>query len=389
MQIPSLKYVFDRKHRAGKDKKGTVDLRMSFDKRQKFIGTGVRVFPYQWDAKREQVIGLCAAEYNTILAEMKAKVLRIISNMTQSGRIDIDAIPQMLKQEGVDMTFLDYVYKRMSAKKVTEHTHRSYVTLLNKLWEFGKIKYFSDITQKNIRAFHEWLHAYERETKDAYGKILKKPYTQATIYKLTSNLSLFISDAVVDGYISENPYVTKRMNEDKGGTRIDQYLTREEVKMIEEAKMPSAAIAEARDLFLLQCLTGLSYIDLMTYDFTRHRETAGQELCSGQRHKTGVDFYFVLTDKARALLERYDYHMPKMPNQKYNYKLKVVADASGLDKPITSHMGRRTAGSVWLNSGIPIEVVSKCLGHSSIAMTQRAYAKILDTTIVDAFKKLK
>jgi integrase len=65
-----------------------------------------------------------------------------------------------------------------------------------------------------------------------------------------------------------------------------------------------------------------------------------------------------------------------------------MADAAGINKPITSHMGRRTAGSIWLNMGIPIDVVAKCLGHQSIQVTQRAYAKILDTTVVDAFRKV-
>ena len=124
----------------------------------------------------------------------------------------------------------------------------------------------------------------------------------------------------------------------------------------------------------------------MTYDYTTIKDTTGMVLCTGKRVKTGVEYAFVVTDKTRELLAKYDYHMPKLPNQKYNIKLKLVADSAGIDRNLTSHMGRRTAGSVWLNSGIPIEVVSKCLGHSSVIMTQKAYAKILDTTILEAFK---
>lgn len=261
----------------------------------------------------------------------------------------------------------------------------SYVTMYNKVSEFGKFKSFSDITQKNIRDFSEWLHAYVRTERGADGRLIRKKYRQATIYKITSNLSLFISDAVVDGYVQENPYLTKRMSEDKGGTRIEQYLTPEQVKRIEEASMPTPAVAKSRDLFLLQCYTGLAYVDLMTYQF----KPDSRGVCRGVRHKTGTEFIFILTEKARELLNKIGYKVPRISNQKYNAHLKIMGDAAGIEMPITSHVGRRTAGSIWLNSGIPIDVVAKCLGHQSIQVTQRAYAKILDTTVVEAFRKAK
>ena len=377
MSNPTIKLVYDRKHRASKTTRGSIELRVTYERKQKFMSTGISVFPNQWDEKAQRVKGHSAStEYNIMLSNLERKVLKIISDMTENGRVDILAIPSMIKQQGANMTFLEYFRKRMNQKSVTEHTHRSYVTCYNKLVEFGKIKFFADITPSKIRAFSEWLHAYEMPGK--------KKYSQATIYKITSNLSLFISDAVVDGYLAENPYVSKKMNEDKGGTRIDQYLLPGEVERIEKAKMPTPAVERSRDLFLLQCYTGMAYVDLMTYDFT---DVGDKKLCRGVRHKTGTEFAFVMTDKAREILAKYNYKMPKLSNQKYNAHLKIMADAAGIDKEITSHMGRRTAGSVWLNSGIPLEVVAKCLGHQSIQVTQRAYAKILDTTILDAFEK--
>lgn len=388
MKIPTINFIFDRRKTATPNKKGYVELRITYNRKQKFASTGITCYPNQWNVKNECVINSSDSdELNAILIKLRQKTLQIIGKMTENGLYDINAIPTILKQESVDITFVDYVYRRIQKKKVSENTHRTYITMYNKLVEYGKLTYFSDITQKNIRNFSEWLHNYSWNEKDKYGKTIKRTYSQASIYKITSNVSLFISDAVVDGYINENPYVTKRMNESKGGTRIDEYLTIEEVGKIEKSVMPTKSLAEARDLFLIQCYTGLSYIDLMTYDFTTIKDTKGMKLCTGKRVKTGVEFAFVVTDKIREILSKYKYIIPKVPNQKYNIKLKLIADASSIDKNITSHMGRRTAGSIWLNSGIPIEVVSKCLGHSSIAMTQRAYAKILDTTIIDAFNK--
>ena len=383
---PQLKFIFDRKKKATSDKKGVVELRITYQRKSQYMTTGIKCYPHQWDDKKNCVKGLNAIELNNILMKIHTKALKIIGDMIDSDRIDISAIPKLLNNQGVDMTFTDYVFKRIESKKVVENTHKTYVTMYNKLVEYGRIKYFSDITQKNIRDFSEWLHAYSWKQKDKYGREETRTYSQASIYKITSNLSLFINDAVVDGYLNENPYVTKRMNESKGGTRINEYLTIEEVGKVEQATMPTHSLCEARDLFLLQCYTGLSYADLMTYDYTTIKDTTGMVLCTGKRVKTGVEYAFVVTDKTRELLAKYDYHMPRLPNQKYNVKLKLVADSAGIDRNLTSHMGRRTAGSVWLNSGIPIEVVSKCLGHSSVLMTQKAYAKILDTTILEAFK---
>ena len=152
--------------------------------------------------------------------------------------------------------------------------------------------------------------------------------------------------------------------------------------------MPTKSLSDAKDLFMVQVMTGLSYIDLMTFDFLSVKDKPEYTLVKGNRKKTGVEFCFVLTPQAIAILAKYGYRLPKLPNQKYNTKLKLIADAAGIDKALTSHMGRRTCGVVLLNKGVAIEVVSRVLGHSSILMTQKAYARILDETVVEAFKKL-
>ena len=92
-------------------------------------------------------------------------------------------------------------------------------------------------------------------------------------------------------------------------------------------------------------------------------------------------------DKARALLERYDYKMPFVSNQKYNLYLKAVAKHAGITKRLTSHMARHTFATSALHNGIPIEVVSKMLSHADIGTTQ-LYAKVLADDVMAAFDKL-
>ena len=392
MLVPKITFVFDRRGKSDKTHKGSIELRITYNRKQKFVSTGITVYPHQWKGGNPYVSGYeTSAEDNRILTALYQRTAKILAEQAENGEVDIDAIPRLLKpSEGAGITFLQYVMKRIEKEKATEAeaTYRQKVTFYNKLAEYGKIKLFSDISEKAIRDFDEWLHAYEWTVTDKYEQEVKKKYSQGTIGSFHKNLKAFIADAKVDGYVKDNVYVEKRIKVDKGDTRVEEYLTMDEVKKLEKAKMPTKSLAEAKDLFMIQTMTGLSYVDLMTFDFLPYKDKSEYTIVKGNRKKTGVEFCFVLTPKAISILSKYDYRLPKMPNQKYNVKLKMVADAAGIDKVITSHMGRRSAGSILLNNGVPIEIVSRILAHSSILQTQKAYARILDETVVDAFRKL-
>lgn len=391
MNVPIIRFVFDRRHVAGSDKKGSVDMVITYDKQRKYVSTGVKCYPHQWKnnpKKNIYVSGTGAdVEINKILHAMYQKAFRILSEQLEKGQVDISAVTEQSKTQSVDMTFLQFIIERMDKRNVSDYTYKAYISFYNKLSEYGKIKHFSDISEKTIRNFDEWLHAYKWKELDKYGKEVEKSYSQATIGSMHKNLKAFINDAVVDGYIKSNPYSTKRIKIDKGSTRIDKFLTTEEIDSIENSDMPTRSLSEAKDLFLLQCFTGLSYADLMIYDFTQCKDAQDYAIFSGYRHKTGVLFTFVLTPNAKKILEKYGYNIPKLPNQKYNVKLKLVADAAGIDKQISSHDARRSCGYKLLNAGVPISVVSRILGHSSIRQTELAYARVLDDTIAEEIKK--
>lgn len=373
------------------NKKGSVDMVITYGNQRKYISTGVKCYKHQWKEnpkKNIYVIGTGVdVEINKILHTMYQKTFKILSEQIEKGQVDISSVTELLKIQNVDISFLQYIIERMDKRNVSEYTYHAYTSFYNKLSEYGKIKHFSDINEKSIRDFDEWLHSYKWKELDKYGKEVEKSYSQATIGSMHKNLKAFINDAVVDGFLKENPYSTKRIKIDKGSTRIDQFLTPDEILKVESSDMPTKSLSEARDLFLMQINTGLAYGDLMIYDFTICRNAKDYSVFSGYRHKTGVLFTFVLTPKARQILEKYDFNLPKLPNQKYNVKLKMVADAAGIDKRISSHDGRRSCGYKLLNAGVPIAVVSRVLGHSNTRQTEMAYARILDETIAEEIKK--
>lgn len=387
MKLPSVRFVFARKGVSKKEGKGNVEMVITYNGSRKFLSTGVSVYPSCWHEKKMVFGSGEDLELNNILLTMRKKALQIISTMVERGAIDINAIAGLMKTKNVDMTFLDYIYSRMAKKDVTEYTQKSYVSFYNKLSEYGKIKFFGDITEKAIRDFDEWLHQYKWSELDRYGKKITKRYSQATIGSYHKNMKNFIADAVIDGYLTENVYVSKGIKVSKGDARIDKYLTPDELKRIEVANMPTRALAETRDLFVFACHTGLSFVDLMEFDAKRLLSEGEISIYKGCRHKTGITFVCPITNKAQEILDRYDGKLPRLPNQKYNIRLKLIADAAGIEKPISSHYSRHTAASIWLNEGIPIEVISKALGHSNTQLTERVYSKMFDDTIVSAFKK--
>lgn len=387
MKIPSIQFVFDRKKTATKTRKGIIEMRITYLRKRKYMTTGIRCFPSQWSQSRECVINSTdAVRCNQVLLEMKRKAMKAVADMVDNGIIDIFAIPNIIRQPSdTGMSFIRYIQERSAKRNVSEDTRKHYRSFLSILTNFGKIVSFSDITEKAIRDFDEWLHSYTWKMRDRYGRMAEHRYSQSTISGIHKRMKIFIGDAVVDGLLKENPYQSRRIRIDRGGTRIDRYLTTEEFERIKTAKMPTGAVAEARDLFVFQCLTGLAYSDLMEFDFSKVHLDGAFKVYSATRKKTGVEFTFVLVPEAVEILERYGHQLPTISNQKYNIKLKIVADAAGVDTELTSHVGRRTAGYIWLNGGIPIEVVAKCLGHTSVRTTEKAYARILDKTIIAAF----
>lgn len=386
MIIPQIKFIFDRLHRATPTKQGVIEMRITYNRKQKYIVTGVKCYDGQWDAARECIRGIDSQENNNMLLKIRQKALKIIGGMVDKNTMDIDAVAKLMKADDTNITFLDYILQRARGKNVVEYTRMTYMAFYNKLYEYGKIKFFSDINEKAIRDWDEWLHQYSWKEKNSNKK---KYYSQATIGSYHKNMKNFIADAVVDGFLSENVYIKKAIKVSKGTPRLDRYLTPEELTKIENAKMPLRTLDETRDLFVFACHTGLSYVDLMEFDASKITKEGSVSIYKGKRHKTGVTFVAPITRKAKEILKKYKNRLPTLPNQKYNTRLKLVADAALIDKPITSHYSRHTAASIWLNEGIPIEIISKSLGHSNTVLTERTYSKMFDKTIAEAFAKMK
>lgn len=370
MRLPIIAWVYDRRHVGTPKKEATVELRITYQGRQKFISTGVRVLPKEW--RHGMIVNrLDAQELNKSLEIILTNVRRTVNDMLEEGVFVLDELPRRLQRAmGGEKSFLTFCRERSKVRcygRSTDSIQR-YNRFLRFFEAWGRIKYFGDITDHNII-----LMASELKERGM------KPYSAWNNYHRF--LNSFIIDAIQEGYIKRNPYKWLHIDKDKKSHALDKHLTKQELHTLMAAKMPTPCLERVRDLFVFQTYTCMAYIDLADFDFAQCRDYGYHKLYSGKRAKTGQEFSFVLLGPAIKILERYDYRLPLISNVKYNQHLKVVAQAAHIDKPLTTHWARHTGATLLLNDGVDMEVVAKILGHSSTRITRKVYAKMLDDTV--------
>ena len=185
-------------------------------------------------------------------------------------------------------------------------------------------------------------------------------------------LKHIISIARNDGRLSFNPfagYINSPESVDRG------YITREEIHTMMNTEMPDKTHELVRDLFIFSTFTGLAEDNLQTF-------FDGNLWIITRRKKTNTESNIRLLDVPRKIIEKYkgmtrDNKVFPMPsNSTCNKKLKAIADLCGIKAHLTYHIARHSAATtVLLSNGVPIETVSRLLGHTSIKTTQ-IYAKI-------------
>lgn len=187
--------------------------------------------------------------------------------------------------------------------------------------------------------------------------------------------------------LKEDPYKGERFS--RGKHAIRKYLTAEELKKVKNAQIDSETICRVRDLFVFQAYTGIAYADLAKFDFKHELQKRGDKyVILDARVKTDENYFIVLLSPAMEILRKYDFVLPKITNQQYNLRLKIVADYAGFDRNLTVHMARHTFATMCLNNGVKMENVSKMLGHTNVRTTQQ-YAKVLNTEVEKDFEMLE
>jgi site-specific recombinase XerD len=217
-------------------------------------------------------------------------------------------------------------------------------------------------------------------------------YNTAT--KFLQNLKRITFSCIRHGWLLKDPFVgiSLAMKE------VDRpYLTEAELKNLMEFTSDIDRLVKVRDFFVFSCYTGLAYIDLYKL---RKKEIEKNTLgfwIKTRRQKTVGKTSVLLIGVAMQIINKYtilddlnddDHVLPIMSNQKMNAYLKELADVCGITKNLSFHVARHTfATTITLTNGVPIESVSKMLGHKNIKSTQH-YARIVDEKVGEDMLKL-
>ena len=375
--FPQLSYIYNRYKKADPQTPAMIELRITYNKKQKYISTGISVLPHEW--KKGIIINRKdALQLNSILDNLLIDIRQILMRMADNGTIDIFSLSTELQHlRDSRMTFIDYCKKRAQIRKYKKasDTQERYNRFIRLFSEWGKIVYFEDINDSSIIAYDTYLASTGMQDYSKWNNYHRF-------------LNSFIKDAIDDGYLQRNPYKWVNINKDKGSKGLQRHLTPEEFYALKSAKMPTLSLERVKDLFVFQTYTCMSYADLTKFNPTHIKLSRGMKIYTGHRQKTSQSFTIPLLPPALDILNKYQFSLPLLSNVKYNQYLKVVAQAAHIDKPISSHWARHTGATLLLNEGVPMGIISKICGHSSTKITEQVYAKLLDDTIVEALEDL-
>ncbi|MHA7108688.1 tyrosine-type recombinase/integrase [Sunxiuqinia elliptica] len=284
--------------------------------------------------------------------------------------------------------YLDSILAKLN-KGYSMETYKHYKSSRKRLSEFiaKKLKR-SDISVLSID--YKFLNAFDVFIKKNFNN------SQNTAWNYHKHLRRVLNLAISMDYIDKNPYSKFKVGLNETHREI---LSNEELKRIEEKQIQIERLAVVRDIFVFACYTGLSFSDIAKLSAIHHQQkNDGWEWIIIDRNKTNNRCRIPLLPKAKEILKKYEDYpkisgkailLPVLTNQKMNSYLKELGDICNINKNITMHIARHTfATTVTLSNGVPIETVSKLLGHSSLKTTQ-IYAKVLDKKIAEDMELLE
>lgn len=389
--------VFDHRGRTMKGKEGPLELRVIIDRRPFYIGTGIRVRASEF--RYGKVVGRDdAKELNERLASfVRSANEEVTRRVNERLPIDVRVIRRKVYGLGDDdegdekVEFLEWINEQVDEMRAAEGTVKHYRTLVDRLRQFENMKEWKDLTTANICKWDAWLHGLKARQSDAEAKAgVAAPYiSDAAVYNYHKCLKALLNKAVMFDMMDRSPYDKLKGQFKRGDVENVEYLTDEEVDAIVGIHpLAGSQMAVARDLFVFQLYTGLSYSDAQAFSMKDYKQLDGKWVNVGKRVKTGVAYVSQLLPPAVEVLEKYGMQLPKIGNADYNHCLKALGMAAGIEKPLHSHLARHTFATMMLREGVRIEHVSKMLGHTNIVTTQR-YAKVLADDIRKDFTMIE
>ncbi|MDB5013730.1 MAG: Site-specific recombinase XerD [Daejeonella sp.] len=336
---------------------------------------------------------------NLFLDEFKNGITDCYRTLQSNGKsITLGSIKDaFLGHHDQEYTLTDLIKKHniKAEAELEASTMKHYFVTQRYLYKFLKTNMNrSEILLKDIN--YEFISDFDTFLRNHEPIDHQRRINNNGVMKHMIRIRKMINYALKLDWISKDPFKLYDFNYDK--VKKD-YLTKYELADIMKKRFVSARLAMVRDLFVFSCYTGLAYTDMM--GLKPDHIVIGQdgtEWIDTSRKKTNTPVNVPLLPEAKKIILIYNDHprasaektlFPKISNQKYNSYLKEIADQSGIKKNLTSHVARHTfATTITLSNGVPIESVSKMLGHTKISTTQ-IYARVLNQKLSDDMGSLR
>ena len=363
------------------------------------FSTNKSINPDKWSSEGSKVKGTSeeARTINSHLDYLKNQILQAEKKLIKK---DISVSSENLKNELFGLTetkrmlvpiFKDHnnKIKELVGKEYAPGTLERYTTSLKHTIEFMQWKYnISDIDITKID--HAFITDYEFWLRSV------RNCANNTAVKYLKNFNKIIKLCLANDWLDKNPFANYK-SKVKEVERV--YLTEDEIQSIIEKDFKTERLSLVRDIFLFSCFTGLAYIDVK--NLTKSHISYGidgEKWIFTHRQKTESASKIPILPVTQMIIDKYENHpqcnnedklLPILSNQKMNAYLKEIAAICEIEKELTFHIARHTfATTVTLTNGVPIESVSKMLGHKNLRTTQH-YAKVLDRKVSEDMKLLK
>lgn len=375
-------------------------MRVTLKGKRSEINIGRNVEPNKWSATTEKMMGrsIEANEINDFISLMRKKVKDVQKTFIEKGEdLTLNKFVKRFKGDEKDHIKMTLeIFKehneqmdRLSGKSISKSTAKRYWTCYNHIEQFLKEVYKAeDFRMKDID--HQFITKFEYFLKTA------RKCNHNSALKYVNNFKKIVRIALANQWMDRDPFYNYKVQYE---TVDREFLNEDEVKALVEKELHFERLRIARDMFVFSCHTGLAFGDLEKLsekDITKGID--GGRWIRTKRKKTKSITSVPLLPIAEEIIERYKDHpeikdkdliLPVPRNQNYNAFLKEIAVLCGIKKNLTTHLARHTfATTITLTNGVPIESVSKMLGHKDLRTTQH-YAKIVDRKISDDMKALR
>ncbi|WP_055445540.1 site-specific integrase [Lacinutrix himadriensis] len=376
-------------------------IRITVDGKRVNLSLKKRVPLSLWDAKKKKAKGSSAQarQINLYMDEVSTQLFQIYQDLKfKDELITAQLIKSMYTGDGQQSKSLKNIFDYHSEKianTLAVGSIRNFGITENYIFKFlQKKKNTTDIYLNQLN--FEFLSHFELFLCEIWPAGHPKALSNNTRMKHIQRLRKVVTLAYHLEWIDRDPFVRWKMTYDKTNR---EFLTELELKNLEEKVFVSKRLDRVRDLFVFSCYTGISYVDIMNLKPNNVvLSIDGGNWIMTKRQKTNTVVKVPLLRQALDIINKYKDHpttvvndslLPKITNEKLNVFLKEVANFVGIQKNLTFHMARHTfATTVTLSNGVPIETVSKLLGHTKISTTQ-IYARVLENKVSDDMNALR